>query len=264
MRQRQSLRGTRLLLTLSGIVAASCFAAVGCNSTATGPPDGTTDGTDGSAGDDGNVLLNDALGYEGSISGKVLDSQSTRDSIETGDAAQALPPDFDTDNTVVQFTDLVGDNLLDPEGNPIPPVPLDPDGSFAGEGLPVGTDFTICVDIESDGVCDIEAAVNIPSRSGGDEGELAGVRVDPLTTLVCAKLRNLIEQHGIDPADLPVSPVAVVTRIVAAYTHLFEDAGIDRTLTLDDLEGVTRDQFAALFDSIVPPGARSGVAFWRE
>ena len=48
--------------------------------------------------------------------------------------------------------DVAGDPLLDENGQPLPPVPVDGDGSFESENMPVGVDFTVCVDEGQDGI----------------------------------------------------------------------------------------------------------------
>lgn len=217
----------------------------------TNPPDGGDDG--------GNVLLNESLGSEGSLSGEVSTSQSTRESTTDESAGQAVPPDFDTANTCVRFKDLLGQPLLDANGEPIHEVPVEPDGSFQADNLPVGVDITVCVDIGKDDTCEIESCVNVPSDDGGPAGHIDGVQADPLTTLILAKLRRLIEEKGLDPRDLPISPVAVVTRIVDAYTHLWEDSGIDDEIGLAEIEDAIGEELGALFDELLPAGARSGM-----
>ena len=152
------LQGRRLF-------AAACLAgltltAFGCNNRAA-----VTNPTDNAA--DDNVLLNESLGNEGSVSGKVADTVSTRDSLSAA-AGQTTPVKFDTTDAVVRFNDLVGNGLRGPSGDPHEGVSLEEDGSFAATGLPVGVDFTICIDIGRDGTCDIEGTVNIPSTDGGD------------------------------------------------------------------------------------------------
>lgn len=242
-----------LLLTLAIAVTVSGLA---CN-TQSDDTGGTTGGTTGD--DGGNVGVEDALGNEGSISGKVADSQSTKTSTTTTSAAQEVPPDFDTDNTEIRFNDVAGNPLLDEAGQPIDEVMVNADGTFEAAGLPVGVDFTICVDIGRDGDCDIESCVNIPTTDGGEQGRIDDVQADPLTTMVLAKLRDLLENAGIDPEDLPFSPAAVVARIISAYEHLFEETGIDQSVTLKDIEALTPADLAAFFDSVVPSGAKSGM-----
>ena len=239
-------RKLRCLVLFSGITAALALALYGCDLV-------TRDG-----GEDGNVLLTDALGFKGSISGQVVDSQSTRDSFDSA-SAQTVPPGFDTQDTIVRFRDVAGNDLLDPNGQPIEEVPVDTDGFFTAEGLPVGTDFTVCVDIGQDTTCEIETYVNIPSDDGGPEGVLTDVQADPLSTLVLAKLRRLIRDLHIDPEDLSVSPTAIVTRILTAYKNLFEEAGVDHRITLDDLIAQSGDALAAFFDSEIPASARTGM-----
>ena len=236
MRKRHSGWGWVWCSSLVSVATAALLMGSACNSGAGGTTD--ADGQDG----DENILLNDALDYEGSISGKVFDSQSTRESFDGEEAAQTVPPDFDTADATVHFMDLEGNDLRDPNGQPIDGATLHSDGTFSAEGLPVGTDFTVCVDLESDGDCDLERYVNIPQGEEGEEGSLSDVRVDPLTMMILAKLHMLIEERGLDVADLPISPAAVVTRIVEAYTNLFEESGIDHTVTLEDIGALSLDQ----------------------
>jgi|CXWL01.1.fsa_nt_gi hypothetical protein len=236
----------------------------GCSSGATsgGSDNGTGGGSGGGAGaDGGNTLLNEAAGYNGSLTGKVLDTQTTRASTVDASTAQDVPPSFDTATTRVEFRDLAGNPLVGEDGQPIEPVELNADGTFTAEGLPVGTDFTVCVDIHGDGSCDVENSVNIPNadpRNPGT-GQLSNAKVDPLTTLVLAKLQALIEEKGIDPASLPISPVALVARVVEAYIHLFEESGIDGEVTLEDIETLSSEQLAQLFDEVIPAIAQTSM-----
>ncbi len=240
------LRRASLVATVA-IVVAGC----GNNNSTT-----TTGGTTSTPTD--NTLINDAISNEGSVSGKLVDTQSTRGAAETSSAAQTAPLGFDTNNTVVRFKDLAGDDLLDANGQPHPPVDVEPDGSFQADNLPVGTDFVICGDIGEDGSCDIESFVNIPADENGTTGQLNDVQPGPLTRIILAKLRRLIETKGINLEDLPVSPAAILERIADAYASLFEDSGIDQTLTLDDILDVTEEALVTFFDDVIPPGAQTG------
>ncbi|MEK7757897.1 MAG: hypothetical protein AAB385_11865, partial [Planctomycetota bacterium] len=143
----------------------------------------------------------------------------------------------------------------------IPAAILTADGTFSAEGLPVGVDFTLCVDIGRDGTCDMQSFVNIPNDdpNAPGTGHVDGAQADPLTTLVFAKLRALMEERGIDPANLPISPVALVSRIVDAYIHLFEESGIDAQVTFEDIQALDEGQLAALFDEVIPSLAQSGM-----
>ncbi len=205
-----------------------------------------------------NTLINDAIGFQGSITGKLADTQSTRQSVD-GSAAQTLPTDFDPATTVVRFKDLNGADLEDINGIPIGGVPVDANGQFSADGLPVGTDFTICGDFGNDGICDVESSVNIPAEQGSTRGRLDGVEADPLTTLVLGKLRKLMADLEIKVEDLPFSPAALAARVVDSYVNLFEDAGVDQTITLDSLKDLSRDEIAALFDEIMPAIAATGI-----
>ncbi|MGB0715098.1 MAG: hypothetical protein ACPGXK_04420 [Phycisphaerae bacterium] len=250
-------RNARRLLSFATSFALVLSLSVmsGCNVQPT-TGDSSGGGTSTGADTDGqNSLNSDALSFEGSLSGKLVDTQSTRS--DTNEAAQELPPSFETDNTCVRFKDLAGENLVDPNGEPIAEVEVQSDGSFNADNLPVGTDFTVCGDIGKDGSCDIESCVNIPADENGTAGTLNDVQVDPLTTIVLAKLRELIDESGIDPAELPVSPATIVARIVDAFENLFEDAGIEQIIELSTiLEETNR---GSLFDELVPAGARTGL-----
>ncbi len=242
-------RGTWTVLTALAVASAG----IACNDSGTNLPtqDDTADVTTTD-----NVLLNDALSYEGSLAGKVVDTQSTRASTADTSTAQTVPPTFETGEAGVSFRDMAGHELKDGDGEPIPEAPLLPDGTFEAEGLPVGVDFTVCVDLDDDGVCDLEASANIPAAGEGYAGELDGAQVDPLTTLILAKLRAMLEAQGIDPAEMPISPVALAARVIEAYTHLFEETGIDHELTLEDIAALTPEELGELFDAVIPAGAR--------
>lgn len=227
------------------------FAVVGCNtSTSTG-------GGGGTGGD--NALQGDALGYNGSVSGTIADSQSTRGTPESA-AGQDAPPEFDTEETTVSFLDLEGNELVDENGEALESVPVESDGTFVADGLPVGVDFVVCADVDADGVCDVETTVNIPSTDGTGEGEVVDVQADPLTTMILAKLTEYAASSGLNLADLPVSPNSIVARIVSAYTNLFEESGIDQEITLEDVAALSNEQLAELFDLIMPSGAKTGMA----
>ncbi len=238
-------------LSIPAVLFVLTVAGAGCNSTTS-----STGGTTGT-GDTG-----EPLSFDGTISGKLVDSQSTKSSITTVAAGQEVPPSFDTTNSCVTFKDLAGNDLMDPQGNPIGEVPLGPDGSFSADDLPVGTDFTVCGDIGKDGDCDIESCVQIAADENGMSGELTDVQADPLTTVVLARLRAIIEEKGIDIDELPISPAVVVERITEAYKSLFEDTGVDHTLTLDEIldsaDGI-QINLAKIFEEQIPVGVQAGM-----
>ena len=243
---------------LGVVAAAAAGVGLACNCGGSGG----TGGDGGSGGDGGtgtdNVLLSDPLNYNGSISGKVVTTQSTRTSTGTG-AGQDVPPDIDTETTTVSFEDLEGNTLVDEDGEEIESVELNADGTYDAEGLPVGTDFTVCVDEDGDGECEMASCVNIPVDETGTAGALDDAQVDPLTTVVLAKLKALMEAKGLDPTQLEISPVALVSRITEAYEHLFEDAGVDGEITLEDIEALSDEQLATLFDTVIPELAQLGM-----
>lgn len=253
MTNRRFSTGCVVVIPLLTIGTALFLSGLACSSAVTPSDTDPTQATE----DDG--LITEALGYEGTVSGKATDSKTTRESFDATEAGQTVPPEFDTEDTVVRFQDLDGNDLVDENGQPIDPVSVDSDGSFTGDGLPVGTDFVICVDIGSDGTCDLELIVHIPAQEGSNEGILTDIQVDPLTKLVLEKLRQLLEERGINPEDLPISPAAVVARIVEAYANLFEESGIEHTVTLEDIENMDADQLAALFDEILPAAVQTGM-----
>jgi len=233
-------------LSIPSVLFVLSAAGTGCNSTT-----GTTTSTTG-----------EPLSFDGTISGKLVDSQSTKSSITTVAAGQEVPPDFDTANTSVSFTDLDGNDLLDPQGNPIGEVPVATDGSFSAENLPVGTDFIVCGDIGKDGNCDIASCVQIAADENGTSGTLTDVQTDPLTTVILAKLRAIIKEKGINIDDLPFSPAVVVARITEAYKNLFEDTGVDHTLTLADILGDANSPqiaLAQIFEEQIPVGVQAGM-----
>lgn len=248
----------------SVIALASALAiGIGCNNAANAPGGGGGAGGGGTG--EGNTLLNDPLGFDGSLSGRVLDQQTTRASTVDTRAAQDLPPDIDTVNAAVEFRDLADKVLRDENGDLIPPVPLNADGSFTAEGCPVGVDFTLCVDVGHDGTCDVRSSVNIPNDdpNAPGSGRVDDTRIDPLTTVVLAKLNALLAERGIDPADMPISPAALVKRIVDAYIHLFEESGIDARIAFQDIETLSEDRLAELFDEVIPSLAQSGMLAFR-
>lgn len=239
-----------LLLLIGGLVATGAACS--------GPAAPTRSRSDASSPDD-NVLLGNALSYDGTVTGKAVETRNTRESLTAAAAGQALPPTFDVSHTAVRVQDIAGGALLAADGSVIDEIPLNDDGSFSLAGLPVGVDFALCVDIGKDGTCELESFLNIPADEEGATGTLEGVRIDPLTTLVIAKFRQMLEERGIEPQALPISPVAVVSRIVNAYTHLFEESGIEHEVNLEDVEFLAREQLAELFDTFIPTGVRTGM-----
>lgn len=147
--------GHSLRHAMSAVVALASVLVVGtgCSNSAN-PPGGA-----GGASNADDTPLNNPSGYSGSLSGTVADQQSTRASTVDASSAQEVPPNFDTQNTVVDFRDVTGERLVDEKGNVIPAAILTADGTFSAEGLPVGVDFTLCVDIGRDETCDMQSFV---------------------------------------------------------------------------------------------------------
>ena len=199
--------------------------------------------------------------FQGELSGSVASARTTRESVDTanGVSAQVLPTNFDPAVAVVLFEDVAGNVLLNANGQPFPPVSIDTAGTFAASNLPIGENFVISVDLDGDGNTDISHMVQIPADATGRSGKLDNVVVDPLTTLVVAELRSLFQENGINPDDLGVSLTAIVERVIDSFTHLFEENGIEQSVTLADLEGVPEEDLSDLFDTFVPESAQTGI-----
>lgn len=246
---RRFVAGTKAVL-----FSAWLSISIGCSGSGTPP----TTVTAGPADDDTIVVNEDQLSSKGSISGTIAETRTTKDAGDSAEAAQTLPLTIDPAAAVVTFEDVEGQPLRDANGEPYPSVSVDQVGAFFANGMPVGIDFVVVVDVDGDGTADIRQFVKIPADESGVEGRLDNVVVDPLTTLVVAKLRQLLEEEGIDVHDLDISPTAIVTRLVDAFTHLFNETGIDRSLTLDDIENLSPANLEELFEALIPPTVRSG------
>jgi len=249
--------------TFAALVLSVCLAA-GCNPTASGPSGSNPDDPmvdDGTTPDDGSTPVTGAIDFEGVVSGSVAESRSTRDSAGAGSggAGQDLPDDFDPERASVAFEDLSGQPLLDAEGEPYVAGEVSASGRFSTNGLPVGVDFVIAVDLEGDGQTDMEHFVQIPADQDGRGGRAEGVVIDPLTSLAVAKLKDLLADRASRREELGVSPTTVVHRIVDAFTHLFEESGIDSIVTVEDIAGLDGADRQELFDEIVPPTVRTGM-----
>ncbi len=254
----------RVRRSLTGVVWTVLLCAVplllgGCGG-------GMTDGLDGtdSAPDSGSDQgpQTGSINYKGIISGVVAESRSTRESIDAANgeiAGQALPPDIDPSAASVIFQDLTGERLLDPDGEPYPPNLVDQTGAFTVEDLPVGIDFVVAIDLDGDDNPDIQQIVQIPADDTGQAGRIDDVVVDPLSTLIVAKLKELLIEHGIDPDELDISPTAVVHRVVDAFIHLFEESGVDQDITIEDIGALAGDNVMELFELLIPTAARAGI-----
>lgn len=197
--------------------------------------------------------------FIGVAEGVVSASRSTRESLDATGAQQTLPANIDAALVSVTFEDLSGQSLLGATGQPFPPAGVDATGAFRVSELPVGIEFVIVVDLTGDGVADIRHVIQIPADAAGEGGLLRNVVVDPLTTLVLSKLLAILQQSGINPQDLEVSPTAIVERIIDSFIHLFEESGIDQSVTIDDIQTLTDANVDALFDSLLPAVVRSGI-----
>ena len=119
MPKRACNRNLLTCLVILGISGVTFMLASACNNNAA---QSTNDSNTTTSED--NILLTPAKSYEGSISGKVFESQTTRASFDGDEAGQALPLSFESGNTSVRFTDLDGNDLFDPDGHRLDDVPL--------------------------------------------------------------------------------------------------------------------------------------------
>lgn len=199
--------------------------------------------------------------FNGVAKGSVSSSSSTRESLDaaSGSAQQVLPGDIDAAVVRVTFETLDGGPLLDVAGQPYAASSVDATGAFSVDGLPVAVDFVVAVDLDGDGTPDIRHIIQIPVDATGTGGQLENIVVDPLTTLIVSKLNSILQQSGIDAADLEISPTAIVERIVDAFTHMFEESGFDQSLTIEDIEGLTAANVEELFAALLPATVRSGI-----
>ncbi|RME37385.1 MAG: hypothetical protein D6788_09575, partial [Planctomycetota bacterium] len=200
----------------------------------------------------------EVLSYQGKLSGSVSNARTTRDSLDDS-AAQTVPADIDPESAEVHFEDLGGNPLVDAAGEPYPPVPLDASGNFEADGLPVGVDFVVSADLDGDNAPDVSHVVQIPADETGRAGRLDNVVVDPLTTLIVAQLREFLVEAGVNPDELGVSPTAIVQKVVDSFIHLFEETGLEKTVTLDDIKNTPQENLTDLFDEFVPDVARTGL-----
>lgn len=220
--------------------------------------DGTdgTDGTDGGAAGDGDVSES-ALSFEGTVSGAASTVSSTDASTPESGRKVALRA-LDGSATA-WLTDLDGNRLKDAEGNEYPDFPVNTDGSFEIDGLPVGVDIVLNIDTDGDGAVDLKTIIHIPQDENGEGGTLDDAHCDPLSTLVLAKLYRILLAQGIDPRQIDISPSALIERIRDAYEHLLEDSGIEQEVTIEDILNLNEDELSDLFDSIIPTAARRGM-----
>lgn len=221
-------------------------------------PGGGTTGSD-TNGD----VSNSALSFAGSVSGVASTASSTDAASAGANARRKL-----TDRSLAgQFgsgaagwlEDLGGARLRDASGNEYPNFPVRSDGSFDMGQLPVGVDFVLKIDTDGDGKADMQSIINIPKDATGEGGSLNNTNVDPLSTLVLAKLRQLLAAHGIRPRDMGISPSALIQRIRDAYEHMFDESGIDNRILLSELASLSEEQLAALFEQVIPVAARRGM-----
>ncbi|MFQ5805525.1 MAG: hypothetical protein ACE5I3_03635 [Phycisphaerae bacterium] len=234
---------------LARLLAAAlvCALMVGCPALLPGG----LDATDDSAGD----VSETALNYGGTLSGS-LSGSSTTVASQDPQAAQAIPLGGDE---VIWCTDLKGDWLRDANGDEYPEFPLNANGTFNVEGLPVGVEIIVLVDLDGDGEPDLAVIVNIPKDADGDTGSLSGADVDPLSTLANAKLQRMLHNQGVDPDELDLSLSGLIGRTRDAYENLFEDAGIEDEVELGQIEGLTEQELAQYFEEHIPLAAQRGM-----
>lgn len=229
----------------------------------------TTDGA-GDSGDTGGDTTDDpadeanagdvsdtALNYKGTVSAQVLTTSSTQGA--DLDNSSKLDPRAISSNATAWVTDINGDPLLDEEGNPYEPVSVNTDGTVDLSDLPVGMDLVLWVDLDGDEEADVITIFQIPAEEDGETGSLSDMTVDPLSTLIFARLQQVFEEKGIDWQDLDLSLTGLVERTRDAYENLYYDSGIEHEIDIDDLTGKILAQMADLFEEILPAAAKRGM-----
>lgn len=240
--------------SLSTLLLLLGFGLAGCPQTNTTDPNSDPNTSDTTGGDVSDV----ALSFGGTLTGSAKTTSSTTES--SGQAARRISAREIGDDATAWLTDLDGNRLLDADGNEYPDFAINADGSFELDGLPVGVDFVLNIDVDGDGEADLQTFVHIPANDDGTTGELDELVIDPLSTLVLAKFLALLEEQGIQFSDdLELSPSALIHRIRDAFANLFLDSGVEQDILIDDLFGLTRAQLAALFDVLIPPAAQRGM-----
>lgn len=201
-----------------------------------------------------------ALSYAGTMSGATKTTSAT--DAQASDSDSGRKKLFDASQgqfgagAVAWLLDLDGNRLKDRSGNEYPKFPINGEGGYSLEGLPVGVDIILAVDVDGDGVAEMETIINIPQDLGADTGTLAGVTTDPLSSIVLAKLRQIAAGHGISLRDIGISPSGLIHRIRDAYEHLFETTGIEEQVLMAQLASLSEEDLAALFDAVIPPSVR--------
>lgn len=200
-----------------------------------------------------------ALNYGGAVAGNVAMASRTNGDVDLGSTAKYLAR-AQAANGIVWLTDLAGNRLRNVLRNEYPDFPLNPDGSFSLGALPVGVDIVLHVDLDNDGLEDFRTIIHIP-RSADDAGagQLAGLRVDPLSTVTGNKLAAIFNELGVDPRELDFSAAGVLGETRQAYEGLYDSAGILDEIGYDEIAGMSPQELAAFFDQFIPEGARRGM-----
>ncbi len=227
-------------------------------------PAGTTDTSGGDTTGSGDVSDN-ALSFGGNLDGTVALSTSSDGTIDDGQSGRGYFLRMQTSGGSAWLTDLAGNPLVDANGQPYENITVGLDGSFSMNGLPVGVDFMMHIDFDGDGVADLQSIFFIPAHEGDvNAGTLDGAVVDPLSTLGAARMLAILEELGITPADLDMSPALLIEQIRDAFSNLFETNGILTEIDIEDLQGMTPAEWAQLFDTLLPAGARNGMNMARH
>jgi hypothetical protein len=130
-------------------------------------------------------------------------------------------------------------------GEPIKDVTTGADGSFGCDGLPVGE--TLRVAIKTGGAT-MFTFVEIPR----DAKASAGVRVDPLATLIFHRIVRIFRERGLHPGDLgSVDCAALAAAVRRAVDGLRDDLAFRVEVGLEQLSEDPRLD-AALFERLVP------------
>lgn len=253
----------RSFLTL-GLLSLLCLATGGCPATQN-PPDNTggqTDNTDNTGDTTGGDVSGDAISFGGTATGSVATTSSTTTADSQGN--RKAPQQALSAGGSGWLTDLAGDPLLDAEGEPYPEFEVAADGSFGPlQGLPVGVELLLHVDTDGDGEEDLTTVFMIPAGEDGESGEHDDLICDPLSTVVTAKLFDILTSQGVDPETANLLISAVLDQVRQVFERLFAESGIELDLTLDQLRGLARAELAAFFDSFLPAGARRGADVFR-
>ena len=192
----------------------------------------------------------------GSISGSVSLTGSNATSFSEGQSSLMAPPPALKSNVgelaygsaplvPKDSTGFVRVAFYDLGGNRLFHLYTDEIGRFIASGLPKGEPMMVVV--EKDGL-NLVHFVTIPNNSSG----LTQVQIDPLTSLVAAKIRKMYLDRGIDFNDaISVNPAAIARQVQLALYGIREAFDVELQIEFDELHMAINNN-ADLFDSKVP------------